>query len=118
MLTKIANPGKSASHQAISMKSRDCERISPHDGVGGCTPNPKNDRLDSTKIDDATPKVAETRTGARLFGRMCLKMRRIELAPTVFPAVTKSCPRSFKNSPRTRRAIPGQLVRPMTAMML
>src|SRR5262245_33692360 len=102
MLIKIASPGKIASHQAMSMKSRDCERISPQDGVGGWTSKPKNDRLDSIRIDEATPNVAETNTGARLFGRMCLKMRRAELAPTVRPAVTKSCLRSLRISPRTR----------------
>ena len=49
----------------------------PHDGTSG-SPRPRNARLDSSRIADATPNVAVTKIGWIAFGRMCLKtMRRL-----------------------------------------
>ena len=31
-------------------------RIFPHDGIGGCTPRPRNDSADSVRIAPPTPK--------------------------------------------------------------
>ena len=57
-------------------------------------------------------------TGAIAFGTMCRKMMRHSGRPSACAAVTKSRSRSDRNSARTKRAVPIQLVIPMTIMML
>ncbi len=68
--TVIAMPGKSASHQPREKKVRASLRISPHVGVVGFTPKPRNDSVASAKIADETPTVACTMMGASELGRM------------------------------------------------
>ena len=70
----IANPGIKVNHHAKSMKSRDCDNISPQLGVGGCTPNPKKLNDDSMSMVEAIPNVADTITGAMALGSICLKI--------------------------------------------
>ena len=72
----MARPGNKVNHQAISIKFLDWDKISPQLGVGGCTPKPKKLKLDSTKMAEATPKVAETKIGAKLLGKICFKIMR------------------------------------------
>ena len=47
---KIAMPGKKATHHADPRYSLPAEMSAPHDGVGGGTPAPKNDRMLSAKM--------------------------------------------------------------------
>ena len=92
-------------------------RMFPHEGVGGCTPIPRNDSADSVRIAPATPSVAATRIGASVLGRTWRKMIRASPAPCARAAATKSRSLRERVSARTRRATPIQPVRPMTAMM-
>ncbi len=64
-------------------------RIFPQLGSGGCTPRPRKERPDSISIAPATPKVAATNTGERAFGRICLNMSLLSLAPTALAALNK-----------------------------
>ena len=67
---------------------------------------------------EAMPIVVETSTGARALGIMCLKMILAKPNPSALAAITKSCSLKDRNSARTNRVVPIQLVSPMTAMML
>ena len=89
----------------------------PQVALGGGTPKPRKERLDSVRMAPATPRVAETRTGPSALGTRCRKMTRRPDAPTPWAAWTKSRSRSDRISARTKRAVPSQLVRPMTTMM-
>src|SRR4026208_960892 len=63
------------------MCSPAAERMLPQEAVGSGTPRPRNERADSVRIAAATPKLAETITGARAFGRRWRKMMRPSRAP-------------------------------------
>ena len=86
----------------------------PHDGVGGWMPRPRKDRVDSAMIAAATPSVAATMIGASAFGRMCLRMIRMSLAPMARAASTNSRARSCRKDARTRRAVVIHERRPST----
>jgi hypothetical protein len=62
--------------------------------------------------------VADTSTGAIALGIMWRKIIRKLLTPRALAAVTKSCSRKERNSARTKRVVPIQLVNPITIMML
>src|SRR5215470_7532547 len=98
---KMARPGKAVNHQALGSKTRPLERIEPQLAAEGGTPNPRKLRVDSIRIADATPNVAATKIGA-----------------SAFAATTYSRDFAFRNSPRVRRATPGQFVMPMTNIRL
>src|SRR5688572_8416047 len=115
---KIANPGKAASHQPLGRMSRALERMDPQLATEGGTPNPRKLKVDSMRIAEATPNVAATRTGARVFGSTCRKMVRQSDAPKALAATTYSRDFVFNTSPRVRRATVGQLVMPITTMTL
>jgi hypothetical protein len=66
---KIARPGNAVSHQALGSSGRALERIEPQLAVDGGTPKPRKLSVDSIRIADATPNVAATNIGARVFGR-------------------------------------------------
>src|SRR5438105_3206555 len=53
----------------------------PQDVVGGCTPNPRNDRVDSVMMAAAMARVALTRMGPRVFGSRWRAMIRVLDAP-------------------------------------
>ena len=57
---------------------------------GGWTPRPRKLSEDSTSMAPATPRVAETSTGARALGRICTKSRRADEAPASLEAAMKS----------------------------
>jgi hypothetical protein len=115
---RIAKPGYSVIHHAISMESLPSFRILPQVAYGGWTPSPRNDSPDSVRMAAGMPRVIATRTGAMALGRMWRNTTRSALAPTDSDQMTNSRSRSVKNSARTRRATPIQPVRPMTAMMV
>ncbi len=78
---------------------------------------PRKDKALSVKIAPATPRVAETSTGEMALGKICRKMILTSRAPMARAARTKSRSRRDRNSARTRRATPIQLVKPMMIMM-
>ena len=62
--------------------------------------------------------MAVTKIGAEAFGRMWRKMIFQPLWPIERAARTYSLSRRVRNSARTKRAVPVQLTRPITAMMI
>ena len=60
----------------------------PHDGSGGRTPAPMNDRLASSTMASATMTVQKTRTGAAQLATTCLTTMCEVLAPMTFSAAT------------------------------
>jgi hypothetical protein len=67
---KMAIPEKVLTHQASNINSLPSATILPQEAVGGCTPNPKKERLDSRIITVAILVVATTITGERILGRI------------------------------------------------
>src|SRR3989442_14775265 len=110
----MARPGKAASHQPLGMTSRARDRIDPQLAVDGGTPKPRKLNVDSIRMAEAIPKVAATKTGATVFGRMCRKIVRPSVAPSAFAATTYSRDLDLRNSPRDTPATVGQLGIPMT----
>jgi hypothetical protein len=111
---KIANPGaKIIIHDPVV---RPVFRICPQLGRV-ISPSPKKLIVDSVKMADATPKVADTKTGPMALGRICLKIIVLSRKPDALADATKS--RFFKrrNSPRTKRAGPVQRTRAMINMI-
>ena len=90
----------------------------PQVASGGGTPNPKKLKPASVRIAVAMPIVAETSTGAIALGIMWRNMIRQLFTPRARAAVTKSCSRKERNSARTKRVAPIQLVSPITIIML
>src|SRR5207247_1976963 len=58
-----ATPGAVATQGALTSVSRPEAIMLPHDGVGGCTPRPRNERPASSMIALPTPSAAATMTG-------------------------------------------------------
>lgn len=58
-VTKIANPGMIANHQALKYPLA-AESILPHVTSSGRIPIPRNDKLDSSRMALATPKAIAT----------------------------------------------------------
>ena len=102
---KIANPGARIIIQEPVV--RPVFKIWPQLG-NVISPSPKKLIVDSVKIADATPKVADTKTGPIAFGRICLKIIVLSRKPDALAEATKSRFFSLKNSPRTNRAGPVQ----------
>src|SRR5215831_12747074 len=105
----MARPGNTVSHQPLGRSWRALESIEPQLAVDGGTPNPRKLNVDSIKIADATPNVAATNTGARVFGRICRKIVRNSVAPRASAATTYSIDFVLRNSARVSRATVGQL---------
>src|SRR5437879_10680324 len=63
-------PGAAATQGALTSVSRPDAIMLPHDGVGGWTPTPRNDKLASSVIAFPRPSAAETITGVRALGRI------------------------------------------------
>jgi hypothetical protein len=80
---------------------------------GAWTPKPRKLRADSSRIADDIASVAATMMTPMVLGRMCRKMIRPLDAPTERAASTNSFSRSDRNSPRTMRARPVQVTKPM-----
>lgn len=76
----MASPGNTTSHQALNC-SLPAFNKEPQVTVVGGTPTPKNDKADSVKMADATPKAIATNAGANALGSACLKMIRNSLKP-------------------------------------
>ena len=87
--TVIAIPGKIPIHGADSSTGRASRIIPPQDGVGGCTPSPRNERPASSRITSPTPSVAATSSGPAVFTSRCRKIIRRRDAPSASAARTK-----------------------------
>src|SRR5581483_7109019 len=86
--TTIARPGYTASRGACERYDCASWSIVPHDGAGGCTPSPRNERTASPTIASGIVTVACTSSVLVMFGRMCLKMIVASLAPFAIAAGT------------------------------
>src|ERR1700693_3167940 len=73
---KIASPGQTAIHGACDMKFLAVLSMLPQEGLGGCWPRPRNDRLASAMIAAAVARVAWTRIGGTMLGKMWRSMMR------------------------------------------
>ncbi len=113
---KIAKPGKTTNHQALNCSRPELNKEPQVTALGG-TPIPRNDKEDSIKIAEATPKAMAINAGAIPFGKACLKIIRNSLNPIDFAACTYSKLEMRKNSARVRRAIPVHEVNPMITMI-
>jgi len=105
------------SHHACRIYSRPSESIIPHVGVVGLTPNPKKLKVASVIIVEATANDATTITELTTFGKMCLKIIRILLAPSERADSTNSFSRNESTSPLTTRAYETHPVKPKTKIM-
>src|SRR5438067_6577655 len=77
----------------------------PHDVVGGWTPNPRNDRVDSVMMAAAMARVAFTRMGPMVFGSTWRTMIRACEAPEARAASTYSFSLIERTWLRTTRAM-------------
>src|SRR5690606_35749730 len=70
-VTMIASPEKIDIHGAESMYCLPSVIIEPHVGVGGATPNPRNDSEASTRMAVPVPRLASTIKGETTLGSTC-----------------------------------------------
>ncbi len=75
----------------------------PQDGVGGCTPAPRNESAASSTMLFAMISVKKTSTELAMFGSSSLNMTRSGLAPCAIAASTNSFSRSDSTWPRSGR---------------
>ena len=80
-VTKINKPGHTAAIGLSKITSCALVSIFPHVGIGGCMPNPKKLRTDSSKMTLPTVKVVATIMGERELGRIWANIIFNELAP-------------------------------------
>src|SRR5581483_2915193 len=88
---RMARPGK-YSRWALAVPTYPSASASmrPHEVVGGCTPNPRNDSVDSVMMAAAMASVAFTRMGPMVFGIRWRVMMRLCEAPDARAASTYS----------------------------
>ena len=89
MVINIAIPGKIISHHASILPLPRFNK-DPQVTTSSGTPIPRKERPLSIRIADAIPKAILTNTGARAFGRACLKIVLTEENPSDFEACTNS----------------------------
>ncbi len=103
-VSRIARPGKKATHQAATTSSRPSATIRPQAGVGRGMPTPRKLRVASSRITWPTSRVASTVMVLTTLGKMWrVRMRKVE-APATLDLATKSRFLRARVSPRTRRA--------------
>ena len=94
------------------------DSIFPHDVFGGCTPNPRNDSVDSVMMAPATASVASTMIGPIVFGIRWRVMIRNGEAPAARAASTYSFSFNDSTCPRTTRAMYIQKIPASTRMIV
>ena len=79
----MARPGGTHIHGIFARicKGRALFSMFPQEGAGGGTPRPKKLNPASERMEEATPKVAETKRGEKALGRIWRNMIRAGLAP-------------------------------------
>lgn len=104
---KIATAGKSATCGAMTISARASLSIAPHSGVGGCAPNPRNDRLAAEIIDVPIRIVKKTTIDETVPGNIWLNKIVVSLAPILRADSINVCCFKTRVFPRTRRANAG-----------
>ena len=79
------------------------DSMPPQVGVGGGTPRPRNDRLDSARMTVPTRVVNSTMIGGMMFGRMCRHRMRLVEAPIDWAACTYMFSRTETTAERMMR---------------
>ena len=69
LVTMVARPGKITTQGAVRMKFRPSAIITPHSGVGGCTPRPKKPSDAPARMSRTKSLMPKTSAGAITFGR-------------------------------------------------
>ena len=69
--TKIAKPGASVTHGCVARRFLVSLIMLPHSGTGGFAPSPRKDRPASSIIIVPISNMAVTRTGPKIFGKIC-----------------------------------------------
>ncbi len=100
-------PGTIVRCGAVAMSAWPSSIIVPQDVSGGCTPAPRNDSADSSRIALAMMSGRKTITVEERFGRISASMIRKEPAPWDRAASTNSFSRSASTWPRIGRAMYG-----------
>ena len=103
-VTRMARPGKVASHHAVERYTRPSASMPPQVGVGGWTPRPRKDSADSMTMTRAMSRVATTSHGVKAFGSTWRRTTRPSRLPRAMAACTNSRSRMDSTSPRTTRA--------------
>src|SRR5690606_41519997 len=85
-VSKIAMPGKVASHHELKMYSLPWAIMEPHAGSGGCTPRPRKLSDASIKMTHATRSVATTMTDENVLGKISRHIMCRSRAPTALAA--------------------------------
>ena len=98
-------PGTIARYGAVMIRETPSSSIVPQDGVGGCTPAPRNESAASSRIALATISGKKTSSSVIVFGRISRNMIRSEPMPCGRAASTNSFSRSASTSPRIGRAM-------------
>lgn len=102
-----ATAGKSATCGAMTISARASLSIAPHSGVGGCAPNPRNDRLAAEIIDVPIRIVKKTTIDETVPGKIWLNKIVVSLAPILRADSINVCCFKTRVFPRTRRANAG-----------
>src|SRR4051812_36679486 len=89
---------------SVPTAPRASDSIRPHEVVGGWTPKPRNDSVDSVTTAAAMARVAFTRIGPMVLGRMWRTTMRPLDAPDARAASTNSFSLIDSTWPRTTRA--------------
>src|SRR5688572_9218514 len=100
----MARPGKRESQALAWMKDTLALRSQPQLGVGGWVPRPRKDRVASTMIEVAIPRVVVTMIGARQFGSTWRKRIQGSRTPRARDASMYSFSLMESTLPRTSRA--------------
>src|SRR6185369_2950660 len=103
-VTIRTRPGKVEIHQAESRYSRPSWTITPHEGVGGWMPRPRNESVASRMIARASSSVATTTSDDSRLGTMWRRITRAAEPPRAWMASTNSRERSTITCERSTRA--------------
>ena len=117
MVINIAIPGNIISHQE-EVSCLPSPNNDPQVITSSGTPIPRKDKPLSINIAEAIPNAILTNTGARAFGRACLKIVLKEENPRDFEACTNSNDFILKNSALVNLAMPVHPVIPIITIII
>ena len=110
---EMQNEGRSTGQGVVEKTMKPSLIMTPQVCVGGRMPIPKNESTDSVSMAPGIAKATVTMTGARMFGKTCLRMMRPGPAPIARAASTNSRFFVARTWPRTSRATPTQFTTAM-----